>query len=374
VEVRTPWVVDATGRAALIARKKKMLRPLQEHPTAAIWARFTGVKDLDGPEVTGRDLSDPFVRSVIASRRLATNHFTGYGYWIWFIPLKSGHTSVGLVWDKRMVDPPGSSPEERLVRFLNENSLTRELMERAEIEPGDARMYASLPYLVDRVAGRGWSLAGDAAGFLDPFYSPGLDQMAFSASWSVEMIRRGLLRPEPAAFQAQIDDHNRRYRSYMRCLFESLYLDKYALMGDYDTMTTSMLIDTALYYLFVAIPVYRWSATRVLVPPFYQDYAEVGNRLISFYRRRLVSIAKRKKALGIYGNHNAGKRPRFVGFSLRSGVYVMLAHGLLRWLNAEAANAMSYLVVPKPMAARMPIPPAPLRRESDAGVLGLRFD
>lgn len=69
---------------------------------------------------------------------------------------------------------------------------------------------------------------------------------------------------------------------------------------------------------------------------------------------------------GCYGNHNAGKRPSFVGFSLRSGVYVMLAHGLVRWLSAKVANAWSYLVAPKPMTARMPIPPAPIARESAA--------
>jgi hypothetical protein len=74
-----------------------------------------------------------------------------------------------------------------------------------------------------------------------------------------------------------------------------------------------------------------------------------------FYQRRLVSIAKRKLALGIYGNHNAGRRPGLVGFSLRSSVWVMLGHGLVRWAKAELANALTYLVRPRPMAERMPI-------------------
>ena len=49
-------------------------------------------------------------REVVAARRLATNHFVGYGYWIWFIPLRGGETSVGLVWDKRLVEPKGAQP------------------------------------------------------------------------------------------------------------------------------------------------------------------------------------------------------------------------------------------------------------------------
>ena len=62
---------------------------------------------MDGVEIAGTDSSDPFHRAVLAPRRLATNHFTGWGYWIWFIPLSGGETSVGLVWDTRLVQPEG---------------------------------------------------------------------------------------------------------------------------------------------------------------------------------------------------------------------------------------------------------------------------
>ncbi|HSB35860.1 MAG TPA: NAD(P)/FAD-dependent oxidoreductase [Thermoanaerobaculia bacterium] len=353
-EIAAGWVVDASGRSAMIARKKGLLKPLDAHPTASIWARFRDVKDLDGKEVAGVDPADPFVRPVIAARRLATNHFVGFGYWIWFIPLKGGETSVGLVWDKRLIDPQGANPEEKLFRFLDGNPLTKEMLEKAEVVPGDTRFFGHLPYLNDRVVGDGWSMVGDAAGFLDPFYSPGLDQMAFSVSWTLELItRRGMTAPD--AFAKELEDHNRRYARYLNFFFGSIYQEKYWLMGDYDTMTTSFLMDTALYYLAAVIPLYRWSADRVLVPPFYQDFSEVAFYPMRFYQRRLISIAKRKLALGIYGNHNAGRRPGLVGFSLRSSVWVMLGHGLVRWAKAEILNALWYVVRPKPMAERMPI-------------------
>jgi len=353
-EIAAGWVVDASGRAAMIARKKGLLKPLEAHPTASIWARFRNVKDLDGKEVAGVDPADPFVRPVIAARRLSTNHFVGFGYWIWFIPLKGGETSVGLVWDKRLIDPQGANPEEKLLRFLDGNPLTKEMLEKAEVVPGDTRFYGHLPYLNDRVVGDGWSLVGDAAGFLDPFYSPGLDQMAFSVSWTLELIkRRRMMTPE--AFAKELETHNLRFGRYLNFFFGSIYQEKYWLMGDYDTMTTSFLMDTALYYLAAVIPLYRWSADRVLVPPFYQDFSEVAFYPMRFYQRRLISIAKRKLALGIYGNHNAGRRPGLVGFSLRSSVWVMLGHGLVRWAKAELANALSYLVRPRPMTVRMPI-------------------
>ena len=79
-------------------------------------------------------------------------------------------------------------------------------------------------------------------------------------------------------------------------------------------------------------------------------------------------------ALGIYGNHNAGKRPKFVGFSVRSSMWVMLFHGLLRWAKLELANAWTYVAKPRPLMrsasvssdAASPATPAAAARASDA--------
>lgn len=345
--VRCRWLVDATGRHAILARRRGGVTPIESHPTSAIWVRYRGVKDLDGIEVAGPDPADPYARAVLASRRLATNHFTGWGYWIWFIPLQGGETSVGLVWDKRLVTPEGKTPLEKLTRFLDSNPLTRELLEHALPIAEDCRSYGHLPYFVDRFIGPGWTCVGDAGGFLDPFYSPGLDQMAFSVHSRVELIRRALRGEDMAK---AYDDHNRQYGRYFHYFYESIFRDKYYVMGDYDTMTAAFLLDTSLYYFAAVMPIYRWSADRLGVPPFYQDGADVGFYPIRFYNRRLTAIAKRKKALGIYGNHNAGRRPGLVGFSVRGSMFVMLAHGLLRWWKAELANAWTYVVRPKRMA------------------------
>jgi len=353
-EVRAKWVVDASGRHALLARKRGAVTPIESHPISAIWVRYRGVKDLDGTEVAGTDPADPFVRGVLASRRLATNHFTGWGYWIWFIPLHDGETSVGLVWDKRLVTPEGATPLAKLQRFLDGNPLTKELLEHAEPIDGDCRQYGNLPYYVDGFIGPGWTCVGDAGGFLDPFYSPGLDQMAFSVHSRVDLMVRALSGTPPEEMRKAYEEHNRCYGRFFRYFYESIYKDKYYVMGDYDTMTASFLLDTGLYYAAAVMPLYRWSHDRLALPPYYQDGAEIGYYPIRFYNRRLVAIARRKKALGIYGNHNAGRRPGFVGYSVRSSLFVMIAHGLLRWWKAEVANAWTYVRRPPPLAAPDP--------------------
>jgi flavin-dependent dehydrogenase len=355
LEVRAGWLVDASGRSAVVARRRGWLHPIEEHPTSAAWARYRGVKDLDGHEVAG----DPDVRFSswsVASRRLATNHFNGYGYWIWFIPLQGGETSIGAVWDTRLVQPEGETAGERLNWFLNGNPLAREAVHGARPVEGDLWSYNFLPYLVDWVAGKGWSLVGDAAGFLDPFYSPGLDQIAFSVAWSLELIKRHAMAPDPMKFAEELREHNARYHNYLRGLFLALYKDKYHLMGDYDTMVSAFLLDTSLYYVFIAIPLHRKGSERLLKPPFYPKYSEYAVQFIRFYQQRLISIARRKWKLGIYGNRNAGHRPSFPGFSLRWGAVGMLASGLARWIRAEMENGWTYIARPRPMKAGMPGP------------------
>ena len=64
--------------------------------------------------------------------------------------------------------------------FLRAIPALAELLEGAEPRAEDLRFYAHLPYVTRQYMGRGWALLGDAAAFLDPYYSPGLDHAAFS--------------------------------------------------------------------------------------------------------------------------------------------------------------------------------------------------
>ena len=49
--VRSRWIVDASGVAAILARKEGWWKSNTEHPTAAAWSRWKGVKDWDSREL-----------------------------------------------------------------------------------------------------------------------------------------------------------------------------------------------------------------------------------------------------------------------------------------------------------------------------------
>ena len=102
------WAVDATGVRALLARQEGWYRVNEAHPTAALWSRWSGVKNLDGLELA--DKYPEWAAKCYGLRHMATNHLMGDGWWTWLIPLKGGDMSIGLVYDQRLVRvPPGAS-------------------------------------------------------------------------------------------------------------------------------------------------------------------------------------------------------------------------------------------------------------------------
>ena len=98
------WIVDATGRAAMFARKLGYFRPNTEHPINAVWARFSGVKEWDSYK--WRERFPDYANSCRTGREWATNHLFGRGWWVWIIPLQGGDLSAGIVYDSRIFKFP----------------------------------------------------------------------------------------------------------------------------------------------------------------------------------------------------------------------------------------------------------------------------
>ena len=65
------------------------------------------------------------------SRRLATIHFWYPGYWIWFIPLRGGVTSVGVVAEKSAF-PSELRSLDGFIDFLREHRAVASLLEEAK--------------------------------------------------------------------------------------------------------------------------------------------------------------------------------------------------------------------------------------------------
>ena len=236
---RSRWLVDAGGRAGLIAKKRDLRIPETEHQVGAVWSRFRGVADVDQfgtEEWRGR------VRH--SARRLSTMHFWYPGYWFWVIPLRGGVTSVGLVGqvarDREMRTAEGFRA------FLGEHRGIEQLLEGAEMV--DCGSFSQIAYGTKRFfhADR-WGLTGEAATATDPFDSPGSDFIALENDFLADLIDRDTGGDSGDSFDERID----LYERFMQFRHESvmlLYRGQYHGMGSEELMRLKWDLDIGCYY------------------------------------------------------------------------------------------------------------------------------
>jgi flavin-dependent dehydrogenase len=330
-EIQARWVLDASGIAAVLARQEGWFRPNEAHPTTAVWARWTGVKDWDGLELAKK--YPDWSMACHGIRGTATNHLVGPGWWAWIIPLKGGDVSIGVVYDQRLASfPTGGSLGQRLKDFLCQHPVARELMSEAVCREGDVHWRKNLPYYSTTFAGDGFALVGDAGGFIDPFYSPGMDWVSFTATAATQLI---LAQQRGEELGPLIARHNRDFsRSYARW-FEALYLDKYEYMSEFDLMRTAFLLDLGLYYLGVASQPFKRGFKALTEPVFSTAPSVPFFHFIRTYNRRFAKMARSRRARGVTGRSNDRRRFMFGGytFAARSATPILKSVAGWAWLE-----------------------------------------
>ncbi len=330
-EIQARWVVDASGVAALLARRNGWWRANTEHPTTAVWSRWKGVKDWDG-----LDLAQKFPKWHAACRGIrgtATNHLIGEGWWAWIIPLKGGDVSIGAVFDQRLVDwTSGGSIGGQLKEFLCAHPVGKELLADAQFAEGDVHWRKNLPYYSTVFAGDGFALVGDAAGFIDPFYSPGMDWIGYTTSAAAKMILKERVGESVAPLLQQ---HNKDFSLCYHRWFRALYLNKYEYMGDFELMKIAFVMDVALYYLGVASQPFRKGAEAFLKPVFSEMESVPFYHFIRFYNARLSHIARSRRARGTWGQRNHDQQFLFNGFNFGAMMLIPIAKVFLKWMRLE---------------------------------------
>ena len=350
-EVRCRWVVDATGRASFLARKLGHFRQNNEHPINAVWARFSGLKDWDSYE--WREKFPDYAAASRTGRAWATNHLMGQGWWCWIIPLKGGDFSAGLVYDSRIFTlPEGPNLSERLRQHILAHPVGREIFGEAKVVEHDTRAYSALPYHSAQVCGDGWAIAGDAASFIDPLYSPGLDLCAYTTSVVSDLVVRSLQGEEVSDRQRYYND---QFAITYRYWFETLYRDKYYYMGEADLMSAALLLDVGTYFIGLVRPVYANPERAFLELPFEGTPGRIFGGLMKFYNQRLAVLGKNRIAHGDCGQRNAGWRELYDGFVPDFRLHKLIRKGLFRWWKAELLN-LRYLFAPRRSIAHVSAP------------------
>jgi len=293
------WLVDAAGRADLLARKLGLRVREDSHRIGSVWGRFSGVADIDdlGPEAWR-------ARVRHSTRFLSTVHFFYPGYWVWFIPLHDGVTSVGVtgmtgVDERRLRTPQGFRD------FLDGHAAIRHLI--ADAKALDQGSYTQIAYSTERFfSPQRWGVTGEAATAADPLYSPGTDFIAHENDFLSELIRRDLGGEQPGTLATRCELYDQFMKFRQEATLE-LYRNQYELFGSYELGRLKWDFDIGCYFnLWVSAYMQnlhldpRWLRRQLRMAPFILEALRDFNR--SF---REVAAALRQH--GAFWRQNRGE-------------------------------------------------------------------
>lgn len=262
-EITAKWVVDATGRNALIKRRLKMKRG-SRHIGNAGWFRVEGQVHLSDFSATKEG---PWHDVPGASERWrSTNHLMGPGYWAWLIPLSTGRTSVGIVTHDEVHGFEKVHTYEKCMEFLREF----EPAMAARLEDAEVLDFRCLKGYSHNVA-RSWSvdrwgIVGEAGAFVDPLYSPGSDFIAIANTFTVELIKADIAGQDIGPMVARL---NLQYRSLVAGSM-AVYRRAAPVYGHARAMATKVYWDNFVY----------WSYTcQYFLQELYRVEGELGTAL-----------------------------------------------------------------------------------------------
>ncbi len=274
--LRARWVVDATGRVAILRRKMKLTRG-SRHAANAAWFRISGRLDIN--DLVPASEQSWRARPCGEERWRSTNHLMGAGYWVWIIPLSSGNTSIGVVVHDEMHEFHSISSLERAREFIarHEPVMVRAL-EQAEVL--DFLCLKGYSHAVSRAwSADRWAIVGEAGAFVDPLYSPGTDFIAFANCFTTEMLRTERARGD---LQAKASQLNTQYRALVTGAID-IFRQAAPVYGHARAMSAKVYWDNFAYWSFTCH--YYQQGIYQLGAEEHEPFTEVGRRFIELTSR-----------------------------------------------------------------------------------------
>jgi hypothetical protein len=258
------------------------------------------------------------------------------------------------VYDQRLMElPSGEKLGDRLKQFLLQHPAGRDLLSDATYQEGDVHFRRNCAYVSQTFAGDGFVLVGDAAAFMDPFYSPGMDWISFSTSAAAALID-GCLRGRPAG--PRVARHNEHFGTSYRRWFDAIYRDKYYYMGDHELMTLAFRLDLGLYYFGVVSQPFKYGERALETPAFAGPYTRWPAALLALYNRRLAAMARSRLKRGTWGRRNANHYFPFISYQLDRRLIPRILWALTCWVGLELREGWRTWFLAKPAAVTRPEP------------------
>ncbi|MEM9555031.1 MAG: hypothetical protein AAGC60_12285 [Acidobacteriota bacterium] len=315
--IDTRWLVDTSGRRQLLSKAHALQRPSSIRHGAFYWW-VDGLVDIEALT----DL-DNRARRMHPSRRatghlptwLATNHFMDEGLWFWVIPLQ-GKTSLGLVFDKDVIDHRDVFSVEKAQRFVCERFplFARDLPHRQVLDFGGHQDFSF--DCVQTISSARWAMSGEAGRFTDPLYSPGSDLIAIHNTLVVDAIEADFATAGTPENALELRRKCQLAESLMKAVFQAYvpgYSTSYDALGDQEAFTLKYVWELTIYFALYVFPFINDLFTdRRFATGFLRRFAGLGaaNRGVQDV---LSGFFRWKQERGLVGAQQA-QTPRFVDF------------------------------------------------------------
>lgn len=173
-KVQAKYIIDSSGFGRVLPRLLDLDKPsaLPKHSSI-----FTHVRETDRPE--GREGT------------LITFDVVTDDVWLWVIPFSNGVTSIGFVGPSELLESYQGSSSEKLKEMMKMSTYYYDRFDGLDymFDPIEIKNYSKS---VKQLYGKGYTLTGNSAEFLDPVFSSGVTFATESGLLSAKLITKEL--------------------------------------------------------------------------------------------------------------------------------------------------------------------------------------
>jgi FADH2 O2-dependent halogenase len=174
VDLKSKFVVDATGRNTLIGNQLKLKVKDPIFDQYAVHAWFTGVN-------RGGEHTADFIHIYFLEIERG---------WVWQIPINHEITSMGVVADKKVFRQSFKDQADYFYTTLRTNAAATEALENAT-RINEFKTEGDYSYSLSQFVGNNFLCVGDASRFVDPIFSSGVSVALYGAKYASQIIQKG---------------------------------------------------------------------------------------------------------------------------------------------------------------------------------------
>ncbi|MEH2026209.1 NAD(P)/FAD-dependent oxidoreductase [Nostoc sp.] len=363
IALKADHVIDGAGRQFIIGRKTDNLLIGPQHlcglNNGTAWLRVKNVN-----RTIFHNGYSPNETST--SRYYSTNHYFGYGHWLWMTPtdIPSRELSVGIVHYQEVLPAEGIDTQEKFLAFVQTNhNLLYQLIDSGEVI--DFHYKPRIAYKSKKLFSEdNWYVIGNAASFFGGFYCVETTLLAFAVESVTEVIRAKL------AGEADVDKKRSAYNEfnlYYHNLINHVYYDHAQQLGHASIMSWRIYLDW-MWWFSIHVPTYagKWHLNPEFTNMYLKlSYQNIGGFWIDLFKefKQLVDQGANIGLMDLYrgdqlfgGYHTpkyfdnflentkfepqrcnvfAGVKANFFNAAIWYALFQWKSFGLAGWLNSR---------------------------------------